>query len=928
MSDNVTLSTMHGCPPEEIGSIISYLLKERGLHAGVKLNPTLLGAEQVRTIVNQQLGFGDLAVSDEVFSQDLGYNDALSLLRELQSTAADQQLDFWVKLTNTLPVNNHGRVFDSGEPTVYLSGRPLHAVTIQLAHRLTEDFAAPLAMSFSGGADANNIAALMKVGMRTVTVCSDLLRPGGYLRLGQYLENLASAMRAENSSTLDEFVCSGLTESSVSKHDAARQHLMAYAASVIANPLYHKESYDRSHTKTERGLDLFDCIQAPCTDACDVDQKVPNYMRLVRAGNIEGAAEITRKDNPLPSILGRACHHPCEPVCLRTHIDQPLAIREIKRFITENESPATTPPPPSSAAASIAVVGAGPCGLSAASFLARAGHAVVVFEAGSSSGGMVSGTIPDYRAAGHSVARDLDHIRGLGIEVRHNQEMGRDFSLKSLRRRGFKHVVIAVGARQGLRLDIQGEDSLGVHDGLDFLRAARSGEPPPLGAKIGVIGGGDVAMDCARTARRLGTGEVTVFYRRTKAEMPAQKEEVQALLAEGIDLVELTAPKHIHAKEGRLSAMTMTPMHLGRPDSSGRRRPIPDPDAEIEISVDSLIVAIGQRPDLTFLDGTEVNLTQSGYLAVDPQTLETSLPGVFAGGDIIGDGPASIVEACGDGRRIADAIDARLRLRAPPAVDDPAAWPEFGIADLLRRRARHERRIETPHLPVADRAGFAEVVLDLTHEDAAREAARCLDCDLMCSTCDSVCPNLAIFTYRSRPGILRVPRLRMDQGALRIGSETLFRVDQGHQVAVLTDLCNECGNCVTFCPASGRPWLDKPRLFLNRQEFEAQTENAFMLITAGESSGIQARFESQTHELFEDCNFLRYSSPSLQLVFDSKQLTLISAECGYEPAKGELVLAPRVGTMVTLLRSITDSMPEIPVVEADPTWLLHPFPAE
>jgi ferredoxin len=398
---------------------------------------------------------------------------------------------------------------------------------------------------------------------------------------------------------------------------------------------------------------------------------------------------------------------------------------------------------------------------------------------------------------------------------------------------------------------------------------------------------------------------------------------VHDLVAECIDLVELTTPRQIRAKDGKLAAMTMTPMRLGHPDASGRRRPIEEPDGEFEIAIDTLIVAIGQRPDLSFLDGNEVKLTQAGYLAVDPQSLETSLPGVFAGGDIIGEGPESIVKACGDGRRIADAINSRLRPQSRSLDDPPTKWPDYPIADLLRRRARLERRVETPHLPAADRTDFAEVVLTLSPEDAALEAARCLDCDLMCSTCDSVCPNRAIFTYHAQPSILRIPRLHLDNGILRIGSENSFRVEQGPQVAVLTDLCNECGNCVTFCPASGRPWFDKPRFFLNRLEFEAQSENAFMLIIDNGSSGIQARFEDQTHELLEVGSSLYYSSPSLRLEFDSKRMALQAAEAGNEPADGESVLVPGVGVMVTLLRSINSSMPEIPVVQADPSWLLR-----
>jgi putative selenate reductase len=922
MSDNVTLSTMHGCPPDEIGAISSYLLGDRGLHTSVKLNPTLLGPERLRPILNERLGFRDLVIPDRVFDDDLGYADALTLLRDLANTAAARGLVFGVKLTNTLAVANHRRVFDAAERTMYLSGRPLHAITVQLASRLAEDVEHPLMMSFSGGADAHNVAALIRSGMRTVTVCSDLLRPGGYLRFGQYLDELEGSMAAVGAENIKSFVGTGTATEGVPVDEAARRSLREYAERVVADPAYHKETFDRSHTKTSRRLGLFDCIVAPCTDGCDIDQKVPEYMRRVAAGDNDGAAEITRLDNPLASILGRTCHHPCEAVCLRTHMDQPLAIREIKRYITEHERPPSTTITPDPASPTVAVIGGGPCGLGAATFLARAGIAVTIFEARSASGGMVSATIPDYRAAAHAINRDLDHLRSLGVEVRHDQEVGRDVSLESIRAEGFSSIVISVGARQGLRLGIEGEETEGVLDGLDFLRAARDGNPPPLGKKIGVIGGGDVAMDCSRTACRLADGEVTVFYRRTRAEMPAQKEELLDLFDEGGTLEELMAPLRIVATDGHLTAVEMTKMSLGEPDVSGRRRPEPIPGAVREVELDTLIVAIGQRPDLSLFGDDEVKLNAAGYLEVDPATLETSIRGVYAGGDIIGDGPSNIVKACGDGRIIADAIIARLR-NTPETPETASDWPVFDHTELLRRRARVESRVTIPHLEPAQRHGFDEVVMTLADRDARHEASRCLDCDIICSTCDSVCPNRAIFTYHVRPQKISIPRLMVSDGKLVAGDSGVFEVTQGPQVAVLTDACNECGNCVTFCPTSDRPWRDKPRFYLHRGDFEAEMENAFMIIGHAGARGLQAKFEGALHQLIEDDGTLRYTSPLVELQLEPKTLTVLASSVREKSFEDQLIQSAHLGAMIVLHRAFAESMLEYPVVQADSAWLLH-----
>jgi putative selenate reductase len=924
LSDNVTLSTMHGCPPGEIGSIVEYLLGERGLHCSVKLNPTLLGPEQVRQILNERLGFTDLAIPDEVFANDLAYPEAFTLIQDLLGSAARLGLVFGVKLTNTLAVTNHRQIFDPAESTMYLSGRPLHALTVHLAHRLAEDFVAPPLMSFSGGADGLNTPSLLRAGMRTVTVCSDILRPGGYLRFGQYLENLEAAMDAEGAETIEDFILSGTSEDANSVADSARYHLRTYAESTLSDPALHKETYERQHTKTVRRLGLFDCIEAPCTDICDVDQKVPEYMRRVRDGDLAGAAAITRKDNPLASMLGRTCHHPCEPVCLRTHMEQPLAIREIKRFITDHEPPLRPTDPPTATRSAVAIIGGGPCGLGAATHLARAGHRVTIFEAQPASGGMVSATIPGYRAPFPSIDSDLERIRALGVEMRHGQEVGKTVTLTSLRAEGFAAIVVAIGARRGLRLGLAGEKSPGVIDGLDFLRAARLENSPDLGRRIGVIGGGDVAMDCARSARRLGDGQVTVFYRRTRAEMPAQNEEIRDLLNEGGGLTELVAPRRILTRDGRLEAVEMAQMRLGEADDSGRRRPEEVPGQGFEVPLDTLIVAIGQRPDLDLFGDEDIALTRSGYLAVDAVTLETSLPGVYAGGDIIGDGPDSIVKACGDGRLIAEAIIARDAEQSTRTAPPPSGWPSFDPIDLLKRRSRIEPRIAIPHRAFSGRGDFAEVIGTLVPEAAQREASRCLDCDLACSTCEGVCPNRAILTYSAQPCVLPIPVLRAAEGE-EAGVEIFpHRVDQGPQVAVLSDACNECGNCVTFCPTADRPWRDKPRLYFHRGDFEGESDNAFMFLAHDGARGLQARFGGTNHELFEVDGGLSYVSPFERLLLDKETLAVRESENREGPTVEPSVRAARLGTMITLLRSFAQSMPEFPMIEAELPWLLTP----
>jgi putative selenate reductase len=920
MSNNVTLSTMHGCPPGEIGKIARYLIEEWGLHTSVKLNPTLLGPEGVRGILNDRLGYRDVTVPDLAFEHDLKYPDALNLLRELRAAADAKGVVFGVKLSNTLEVVNRRDVFSKAEKMMYLSGRPLHAITVNLAHKLMEEFDGDLLVSFAGGADAFNAARLLACGMTTITTCSDLLRPGSYSRLGQYIEKTAQAMAEVRAEDLLDFTCktaareSAFAAASCGMRPArvrrlcARLNLQKYAEVVLDEPLLQRDRFERNHTKTARTLGLFDCIKAPCREVCAVEQKVPLYMQAVREGRMSEAVEIVRDDNPLGAILGRACNHPCQHTCVRTHYDEPLAIREIKRFIMDHEAKHPPAPAVTTKKARVAVIGAGPCGLGAAYFLAVAGYPVTLLEGRAYPGGMVAGSIPGYRATAAVIGQDLDRILALGVELKCNQKAGRDFTLSDLRRQGYRYIVVAAGAQLGQRLGIPGEDTPGVMDALDFLRAAREKKLSPIGRRVGVVGGGDVAMDCARTAWRLGADEVSVIYRRTREQMPAQYEERHGLEEEGIPVRELLAPKEVRSEDGRLSALRCAKMQLGEPDASGRRRPVEIPGAEEEVPLDTLVVAISQRGDFGLFDGDQPKVNKHGYLDVDPGTLATSLEGVFAGGDAVQDGPATIVKAVGDGKRIAKAIR-NLEEGATPVR---SGGSEADLTALLRKRARREFRVAVPERGPGDRRNFEEIVQTLSPEAARKEAERCIDCNLLCSQCVAVCPNLAFLTYRQKPLELALPDLVVKQGALVAGRTTPYRVEQRFQVCVLTDFCNECGNCVTFCPTSGRPWHDKPRLYLDRAEFEAQSDNAFRLFRDGSTWLMQARWAGQTHEIALNHD-LRYHAPGVKLELDAKTFAVRKASASL--SDGTSVSLVACAAMVALLRGLRDSTAYVPVAE-------------
>ena len=911
LTNNITLSTMHGCPPHEIGKIASYLINDWKFNTNVKLNPTLLGAKELRQILNNTLGYREITVPEAAFEHDLKYLDAVNLIKDLQAKADKKGVVFGVKLTNTLEVENHRNVFDKKEKMMYMSGRPLHAISINLAKKLSNEFNGQLLMSYAGGADCFNIAELLSCGMKTITICTDLLRPGGYTRMLQYIENTKAAMNSVGALSISEFILKtakgarAVTSEKRRKQKvktAAICNLNKYADYVISDPLLMKDTFERKCTKTARKLEYFDCIKAPCADECPINQKAAQYIECVKNGELKCATEVMNIDNPLPAILGRACNHQCELVCTRTHYDEPIAIREIKRYITDKKE-AIKYDVGKCKKTKVAVIGAGPCGLAVGYFLAKKGFPVTLFEEKDAPAGMVYQTIPEYRAAQKSIDQDVAVIKKLGVNIKCNKKAGKDFSIKSLKKEGYKYIVIASGAQQGLSLGIPGENSFGVIDGLSFLRASRKDEKINLGASVGIIGAGNVAMDCARTANRLTGGKVSVIYRRTIEEMPAYKEELDALLMEGIEIIELTAPKEVIAKKGSIRELKCSKMVLGERDEAGRRKPVEIPNSEFEIQLDNLIIAVGQKPIFDFFGDEKITLNKKGYIEIDSKTMLTSAEGILAGGDAVENGPVTIVKACGDGKKIAASIVAyeeglTLQIEGPENI-------KCSYRALMKKRARREFRVEISELGVNQRNSFNEIISTLSDKAAKTEANRCLQCHKLCSTCMTVCPNRAIFTYKVKPEKLTLPVFRVSKGLLKKTGVEEIELGQNYQTAVFTPFCNECGTCSTFCPTAGKPYQDKPRFYANKKEFDCEANNAF--IFSKDMNTIKAKFNREEHKLSVNKNSIEYSNKYFSLKLDKKLNVKRSEANKHESKEGEYSLK-KFAMMYLLMEGIKKSI--------------------
>jgi NADPH-dependent glutamate synthase beta subunit-like oxidoreductase len=463
---------------------------------------------------------------------------------------------------------------------------------------------------------------------------------------------------------------------------------------------------------------------APCKAACPANISIPGFIGAILQGKYAEGLKLIKRDLPFPGICGRVCPHPCEAQCNRGQGDAPLAIMHLKRFLADaapGGGEAAPPPVREKRPEPVAIIGAGPAGLTAAHYLALEGYGVTVFEKLPVPGGMMAVGIPAFRLPREVLAQEIEEIRALGVTFKLDCEIGRDPSFAELRKE-FAAIFLSVGLHRAQRLGIPGEDLAGVRDGLTFLREVNLARPPKLAGRVAVIGGGNVAVDCARVALRLGYGPVTILYRRTKEEMPAYAREVESALEEGVEIQFLTAPVGISGEAGRVTGLTCQRLKLGEPDASGRRRPLPLPGSEFFFPCQVVLPAIGQAGDREFLaslPGLEVS--GQNLVVVDEVTGATNLPGVFAGGDVV-TGPATVVAAIAAGKEASISIARYLKGQDVRAVR-PQAWQ--GLASRPEGLVPQPREV-MPCLPLAQRLRtFKEVDLGFTEEQARREAARC-----------------------------------------------------------------------------------------------------------------------------------------------------------------------------------------------------------
>lgn len=787
ISDNITLSTMHGCPPDEIEEISEYLIKEKSLHTTVKLNPTLLGKNELRNILNNELQY-PIDVPDEAFSHDIKYPEALKIIKNLGELSLQSGLDFAVKLTNTLEVTNKRGVLP--EEMNYMSGRALHPISVNLAAKLQDEFNGELDISFSAGADAHNLIPLVESGLFPITVSSDLLKPGGYGRLVQYYENLAQGV--DSSEKLKKNV--GL------QRDDQLEYLKEYAQEVLADKRYKYEIFESKNIKSDRKLGTYDCIAAPCMDACPTEQDIPDYLYWASKGDFNKSLDVIYQKNPLPRTLGLVCEHGCQTKCTRINYDKPVRIRDLKEYIATHGI-ATEVKAKEPNGVKVAIIGAGPSGLSAAWFLALEGCEVEIFEKNEKAGGMPQTVIPDFRLNQEALQNDINRILSIGVKIHFNYLIDESEILKL--KEDYQYIYIAGGAEVSKKMRISGEELPIVLDPLDFLKKYKAGEISDLTGDILVIGGGNTAMDVARTANKcLKNGTVNIVYRRTKQQMPAEPQEILDAISEGVIVSELLSPLKIIEKENGFILQLQKMKISDNVGSDGRKKVEALENEFVNLKADSIIPAIGQDA---------VQLVEEFN---DIQNIEKANPNVkiYMGGDA-SRGASSIVQAVGDGRIFAEYILKMDGLNSSGLVQKNEN--KKSVVEHIDSRSYKIESLYPADLSV------------ITEQEAIEEASRCLQCDEYCNVCVSVCPNRANQNYKVIPQRIIYKNIYVKGHNFELSEDITLNITQDSQIYNIGDYCNECGNCTTFCPTSGDPYLDKPQVHLSENSFNSAERGYF-----------------------------------------------------------------------------------------------------
>ncbi len=782
ISNSITLSTMHGCPPEDQELICKYLMSEKKLHTFLKMNPTLHGYEYVKNAF-AKLGYDHITLKEESFTHDMQWEPAVKMLDVLIPFAKEHNVEFGAKLSNTLAVVNDKDMLPTNE--MYMSGRALFPLTINLAKKLSHQYNGELSISYAGGANFFNIKELYEIGIRPITIATDVLKPGGYTKFTQMAKLLDESMAKPAPSKIN------LTK------------LDALALDSLEGPTFRMEAKSQDSMFIDKKLGMLDCFVAPCIEGCPIDQDVPEYIRLIGEERYLEAFELIISKNPLPHITGYICDHNCMFKCVRNDYEEPVLIRELKRVAAEkgfNNYMEKMKLDVTPVGVKVAIIGAGPAGLASAYFLARQGFDVTVFDKTDKPGGTVTHTIPGFRIPDWAIDNDIELIKRMGVKFELNTDGKIDIA--DLKLKGYKYINLAIGAWKSRTLPMEGDTSK-VYGTIKFLQDwNKDPKTVSLGKNVAVVGGGNSAMDGARAAKKTpGVENVYIIYRRTIKQMPADREELDHAIKDGVIFKELINPVSFNNR-----VLKCQVMELGEPDASGRKRPVPVEGKFVDMQIDSVLSAIGELVDYDVLKSNGIEVDNKGNIKIN-EFKETSVENVFIAGDAYR-GPSTVVESIADGQSVTNGILAKEGINLERV--NPEDY-EFDYSTRIKE-IRAKKGVINPTIEMLR-----------ADEEISAETKRCLECNFICNKCVEVCPNRANIS-------IKVPGFENE-----------------NQILHLDGLCNECGNCETFCPYDGAPYKDKFTFFWNDEDMKVNGNDGFLLTSEDNGTEFKVRVNDKTY---------------------------------------------------------------------------------
>ncbi len=703
ISRSITLSTLHGCPPDEIERIATYLISEKKVNTFVKCNPTILGYKTARSILDS-MGYDYIVFDEHHFNEDLQWADAVPMFERLQALADKTGVEFGLKLSNTFPVDTTRGELPGDE--MYMSGRALFPLTIEMCNRISKQFKGKMRLSFAGGAEFFNCDKLFAAGIWPITVATTILKPGGYNRLKQMCEKVEDM----------PFKAFSGTDSAAIEALSIDSHTNYHHLKPI-KPLPARKSEDR--------VPWLDCFKAPCKGGCPIAQDIPEYIELCKKGLYVPALKLITEKNALPFITGTICAHRCQNKCTRNFYDESVQIRDTKLLAAQKGYPAlmaSIKAPAKVEGKKVAIIGGGPTGIAAAYFLGRGGVETTIFERENTLGGIPRHVIPAFRITDEAIDKDVALMQKYNVEVKLGAPAP---SVAELKKMGYTHILLAVGAWQAGKLDIEG-NVVGV---IGWMKEMKKEVKPCLSGSVVVVGAGNTAMDAARVAKRMGA-DATIVYRRTKKYMPADEHELKLAMEDGVKFVELAAP--VKQADGKL---TLEKMVLGEPDASGRRSPVGTGEF-FEIPCDLVVSAVGEKVDAELMAANGIEMGRKG------PAFQTNIEGVYAAGDCHR-GPATVVEGIADAAKFAEIVIGKAHKYEIPEqayVTKAEAIAKKGILKMSK--------------------------------DACCEGSRCLDCNTVCENCADSCPNRSNIVIKMADGSHQI--LHVDKMCNECGNCTHF----------------------------------------------------------------------------------------------------------------------------------------------------------